>query len=245
METMGTREMKLKDENGNVISKEEFLEQALSIYDEVMASQKECCEDMSYLEAMSELTVEPEEINATHDFYQRMLYITDDIEHETGTAVCSAINLWNTADEIDEIPIEEREPIKIIINTPGGDLTAALTIIDAIELSKTPVYTYTIGMGYSGGFFIGICGHKRFGYPHSSYCFHEGEAADQGDAHKLLQRIEFYKKQLGMVKDITINHTFIDNEIYTQRQKDDWFMTAEEALECGVIDEISTELINL
>lgn len=242
---MEEKTMELRDASGNIISKEEFLEQAAAIYDEATAAQCECSkENADYITILQEEPVNPEEVNASSDFYQRMIYLAEEIEHDTGTAICSAINLWNAADDFDNIPVEEREPIKLIINTPGGDLAASLAIIDAIELSKTPVYTYTIGTGYSGGFFIGICGHKRFGYPHSSYCFHEGGASDGGDAHKLLQRIEFYKKQLGILKDITINHTYIDDEIYKERQKDDWFMTAQEALEYGVIDEISTELIN-
>jgi ATP-dependent Clp protease protease subunit len=242
---MEEKTMELRDANGNIVSKEEFLEQAAAIYDEAMAAQCECSkESADYITILQEESVDPEEVNASSDFYRRIIYLAEEIEHGTGTAICSAINLWNAADDFDNIPVEEREPIKLIINTPGGDLAASLAIIDAIELSKTPVFTYTIGTGYSGGFFIGICGHKRFGYPHSSYCFHEGGASDSGDAHKLLQRIEFYKKQLGILKDITINHTYIDDEIYKKRQKDDWFMTAQEALEYGVIDKISTELIN-
>ena len=143
----------------------------------------------------------------------------------------------------DNIPIEEREPIKIYIDSPGGDLDATFSIIDAIALSKTPVWTVTIGRGCSGAFFIGIAGHKRFGFPHSTYLFHEGCAENGGDAHKFIQGVKFYETRLEMLKEHTLKHTKITEEKYKKHKKDDLWMTAEDAIKYGVIDEILTEIL--
>lgn len=233
--------IELIDEKGNLISKDSFIKKMENVYDEIaLENQNEC----SFLDDLIENPINTEELVETNNFINRTIYIGD-VTQEIANCVQEMIYLWNELDEIEDVPIDERIVIKVIINSPGGDLNASFTIIDAIELSKTPVHTYTIGMGYSGGFFIGICGHKRFGYPHSSYCFHEGAAQDGGDAHKFIQRVDFYKKQLKILKKITIEHTLISEEEYEKRYKDDWFMTAEEALEMGVIDEISKEMFTI
>lgn len=231
----------LVKDNGELMTKEEFVKNLESIYDELAEAYEEECTPDSYLDEILENPISIEEVSETNSFHTRTVYLCEEITPELADAIFQMIAFWNQLDDMDDIPVEEREVIKLIINTPGGDLNGSLTIIDAIELSKTPVHTITIGTGYSGGFFIGICGHKRYGYPHSSYCFHEGSAADGGDAHKFLQKVEFYKKQLGVLKNITINHTLINEEDYNEKYKDDWFMLADEALNYGVIDEILTD----
>ena len=93
----------------------------------------------------------------------RHLHIGE-IDALVGDSVDSYIRFFNKQDDEDNIPIEERKPIKIFIDSPGGDLVATFTMINAIKLSKTPVYTINIGAAYSGGFFIFLAGHKRFAY---------------------------------------------------------------------------------
>lgn len=230
--------------DGIPVSRKEFLEQAMNIYDEAMSTNEYEYHSDEYLDSLVKDKIEMESVIETHDFYNRVLYIVNEITTELAIVIHELIAFWNYLDDYDEIPIKDRLPIKLIINTPGGCLTSSLTIIDSIKLSKTPVHTFTIGSGYSGGFFIGICGDKRFGYPHSSYCFHEGSSEGiGGDAHKIIQNVDFYKKQLKSLRDITLDNTLIDDEEYNKRSKDDWFMTAQEALEYGVIDEICKEMI--
>lgn len=236
---MVEKAIELTNENDEILSKEDFLKQMEELYDTSIAN----TEDYSLVDDLIEHPICTEELIETSNFVDRTIYISSEITPEMANGIYELIRFWNLADEIEGILVDERIIIKVIINTPGGELNSAFTIIDAIELSKTPVYTYTIGTGYSGGFFIGVCGHKRFGYPHSSYCFHEGSAQDCGDAHKFIQKVDFYKKQLEIIKNITIEHTSITEKEYEKRFKDDWFMTAQEALENGVIDEIVKDII--
>ena len=172
----------------------------------------------------------------------RQLYIGD-ITEGVGIAVDTVIRFWNKYDEDHNVPITDRKPIRIYIDSPGGSLTDTLTVIDAIKLSKTPVYTICVGCAYSGGFFIFISGHKRYCYPNSTFLYHEGSTANGGDAGKFRNFAEFYDKQLEILKQITVSNTNIDEELYEKHRRDDWWMLASEALDLGVCDEILKELI--
>lgn len=243
---MNEEEIALLNKDGTIKSKEEFLKSVESIYDEMKEKYESKTKDTydSYLDYLNdeENIINVDDVLNTFDFLERTIYLAEEIKSEHANSVFNLIKFWNTMDVKDELPIEEREPIKIYINTPGGDLDAVFSIISSIKASKTPVYTYTIGTGYSGGFFIGICGHKRFGFPYSSFLFHEGCTMDGGDAHKFLQRTAFYKEQLNRLKEITIKNTKITEFEYENHIKDDWFFRPEDAIKYGVIDEIVTEI---
>ena len=165
-----------------------------------------------------------------------------DIDPDVGEAIESYIRFFNMMDDDLDIPVENRKPIILFIDSYGGDINACFTIIDAIKMSKTPIYTVNIGTAYSAGFFIAIAGHKRFAYPHSSYLYHEGSAGTQGTASQFENFASFYKKQLGMLRKHTLAHTKITEEKYEEIKKDDFWMTADEALELSVVDEITHTL---
>lgn len=186
--------------------------------------------------------IDSNDIFDTFSFYERSLYLCSEITQEHAVDFYEFIRFWNRVDEIDGIPKEERNPIKIYIDTPGGDLDAVFSIIDSITLSSTPVWTITFGKGFSGGFFIGISGNHRIGYPSSSYLFHEGCNETTGDAHKYLEEAMFYKRRLSQLQQLVLKHTKITEEEYSKYKKDDLWLTAEDALKYNVIDEIATTL---
>lgn len=166
-----------------------------------------------------------------------------EIDGNVGDAIDSYIRFFNRQDEQDGIPVEERVPIKIYIDSPGGDLVATFTMINSIRMSKTPVWTINIGAAYSGGFFTFIAGHKRFAYPLASFLFHEGSTGTSGDAGKFRNFADFYKKELDNLKKVVLEYTDITEEDYEKHINDDWWFTAEEALKYGICDEITKELI--
>ena len=188
-----------------------------------------------------EITCFDEVINL-NSCWQRHIFVGD-IDAEVGSCVETLIRFWNQVDDEAGLEPEKRTPIKIFIDSNGGDLCATFTMIDAISMSKTPVYTINIGAAYSGGFFIFIAGHKRYSYSLSTFLYHEGSTANIGDAGKFRNFADFYDKQLDMLKQITLKYTNITEEIYNLHKKDDFWMTADEALELGVCDEIIKEFI--
>lgn len=172
----------------------------------------------------------------------REIYLGDICEG-TGSTVDGYIRFWNNYDNNHNIPIEEREPIKIYINSGGGSFTETFTMIDSIQMSKTPVWTICTGAAYSGGFFTFIAGHKRIAYPLASFLYHEGRTSNFADAGKFRNFAEFYNKELDQLKDITLKFTEMSEEYYKEHQRDDLWLTSDEALELGICDEIAKEFI--
>ena len=180
-----------------------------------------------------------EECVGTASFLNREAYIGG-IDDEVAAGIESMIRFWNASDDQLNVPIEDRIPIKLYIDSPGGILTACYTIINAIELSKTPVITINTGCAYSAGFFVFIAGHKRLAYSLSSFLFHEGSTTtgDFVDAHKFRNHADFYSIQLKQLKEHVLRYTKITEEEYEKIKKDDYWLTAKEALEKGIVDEI-------
>ena len=172
----------------------------------------------------------------------REVYVGD-ICSGLGQTVEGYIRFWNKYDDKRNIPIEDRKPIKIYIDSNGGNLSDTFTMIDAIKLSKTPVWTICTGAAHSGGFFTFIAGHRRFAYDHASFLYHEGATATGADAGKFRNYAEFYQKELEQLKEVTLKYTKITPEEYKEHIKDDWWMTADEALKYGVCDEITKEFV--
>ena len=175
-------------------------------------------------------------------FKNRELYL-DDVNRDTADAFNTFIRIWNKLDTESHIPIDEREPIKIYINSDGGDLAAAFSIIDTIKMSKTPVWTINTGCAYSSGLEIFIVGHYRIAYPFSSFLFHEGYTGFGGDANKFKNYSHFYEKLLEMSKQNILDHSTLTEEEYEKVKKDDWWFLAKDAYDLKMCDKIAEELI--
>lgn len=194
----------------------------------------------NYLNNTSELK-HLEDVSAMYDAIDRVLFIAD-ITDEIGEAIAHLIRMWNILDR--GIKPEERQPIKIFIDSTGGSVTAGFTIIDSIQLSKTPVYTINMGTAYSMGLCILAAGHKRFAYPHAEFLFHEGSTdIGQIDAGKFKNYSKFYETLLEKLKIFLIDNTKMTEELYKEKYRDDWWFFVDEALEYGFIDEVVKEFI--
>jgi len=147
---------------------------------------------------------------------------------------------WNKEDA--GVKIEDRKPIKIYINTIGGELPAVLTIIDLILMSKTPVYTIGLGMCYSSGGLLLMAGHKRMILPSCTVLIHDGRGGALGDTGKVLDNLEFSKDTEAMVKAFVLSHTSISEEVYDKNYRRDWFIFANEAIKLGIADSIVTDI---
>jgi ATP-dependent Clp protease protease subunit len=171
------------------------------------------------------------------DASNRNLYIMGDINADTGVAVENMIRFYNQADKQFNIDKEDRIPIKIWINSYGGDLQAALTTCDAINLSETPIYTINQGQAASAAALIFLAGHKRIAFPKSYLMIHEGSiGVSQIDAHKFQAMSDFYKVQRALLKKIIMEYTGMSEEDYTSHAKDDWWMDVNDAMKYNMID---------
>lgn len=230
------------DDNGKIKPKEEFLKELSSVYDEI--SQINPHGDIQFMDLFTspENDFDPENVIHKYQFVERKLYLDNEIIEATGRQFLERIQFWNAEDEFNDTPIEERIPIQIYIDSPGGLLTTSLEIVDAIHNSKTPVYTIVTGTAYSGAFFITIAGHKRLAFKNSTFLFHEGSGGALGDAHKVLQQADFYKDLLKQIKNHVLKSTKITSELYEKHKTDDWYFGAKQAKKLGVIDEICKDI---
>ena len=161
------------------------------------------------------------------------------MDNESAREFVNLIVEFNKDDE--GIPVDKRQPITIYINSCGGTVQDGYAIIDAIALSKTPVHTVGLS-AYSMGALVLLAGHKRAMYPSGSVMFHEGSASIFGDAGKVKDTMRFYEKQLEIAKQMMFTRTKITPELYEKKEDNDWYLTAQEALELGVVDELATNV---
>lgn len=135
-------------------------------------------------------------------------------------------------------PIEERKPIKIMIDSPGGSIDVLWTIINAIKISKTPCYTINYCTAYSAAADLLASGHKRFALPGTTVLLHNGSCAYNGQVDQVASTKKFFDSFSKKVTDYLLSKTKIDAKVYKRRAIVDWFMTEEDALEQGVVDKI-------
>ena len=135
-------------------------------------------------------------------------------------------------------PIEERTPIKVYISTCGGDVVTLWTLIQAIQTSKTPVWTINISFAYSAGAELLTAGHKRLALKGTQTMFHRGSCffgGEQGVVESTKKHFDGIEKKLT---DFLMSHTKIDAKVYKKKASFDIYMDEDEALKNGVVDEI-------
>lgn len=151
------------------------------------------------------------------------------------------IMTFNRVDK--DTPPHKRRPIRLYINSPGGDLVEGTALISAIELSKTPVYTVNIGQWCSMAFLIGIAGAKRFSLPNATFLMHDGTSGAFGSTSKVQDQMEFEKRfEKEVVKTHVLKHSTMKSVDYDALARVELYMLPEDALERGFIDEIVTDI---
>ncbi|AFU15806.1 MULTISPECIES: ATP-dependent Clp endopeptidase proteolytic subunit ClpP [Bacillales] len=141
--------------------------------------------------------------------------------------------------------LESQDPekdIHIYINSPGGSITAGMAIYDTMQFIKPQVSTICIGMAASMGAFLLAAGEKgkRFALPNSEVMIHQPLGGAQGQATEIeiaAKRILFLREKLNQ---ILADRTGQPLEVLQRDTDRDNFMTAERALEYGLIDKIFT-----
>ena len=162
----------------------------------------------------------------------RIIFIDGEINDATADIVVAQILYLES-----ENPEKE---ISIYINSPGGSVTAGLAIYDTMQYVRCPVQTICMGQAASMGAVLLAGGSrgKRFALPTSRIMIHQPWGGAEGQAVD----ISIQAKEIGRLKKLTIQF-FAENtgNTYEKIAKDmerDFFMSAEEAKEYGIIDQI-------
>lgn len=131
-------------------------------------------------------------------------------------------------------------PISLYINSPGGVVTAGMSIFDTMEFISCPVHTVVMGQACSMGSFLSMAGEKghRYSLPNSRFMCHQPSGGYQGQITDILIHAEESKKlkeRLTREYAERCGHTY--EEAFEAMERDK-FMSAEEALAWGHIDKI-------
>lgn len=184
---------------------------------------------------------DPDEISYYVLEKERKLYLDFDIE-ESITSVERMILRWNMEDKKNGIPPNERRPIWLYILSNGGYLYCMWSFVDIIEASVTPIHTVNIGLCASAASIIFIAGHKRFMMPRAKVLIHEGSATIGGDAQKVQDQADSYKKEVKAMKEYILNRTNIPRAQLMKKRNNDWELDASYCLENKVCDVIINTL---
>ena len=139
---------------------------------------------------------------------------------------------------------DPKKDIHLYINSPGGSVTAGLAIYDTMQFISCDVATYCLGQAASMGAMLltaGTAG-KRYALPNASIMIHQPLAGMQGTAEEIM----IHRKELRRVKErlnlLQVKHTGKTLEEIEANTDRDNFMTAEEAQEFNLIDQVVTSL---
>lgn len=135
---------------------------------------------------------------------------------------------------------DAKKDIHIYINSPGGSVTAGLAIYDTMQFVTCDVNTYCMGMAASMGAVLLCAGTKgkRYALPNSDIMIHQVSGGAQGQASDVERQVEFMFKLKKRLTRILSEHSGKSYDQVYQDAERDYYMTAEEAKNYGLVDAV-------
>lgn len=175
-----------------------------------------------------------------HMYTARTLYLNEEVCAETVNHIVMLIHKWNYEDC--GVPVEDRQNIVLYIDTPGGELMKAGTLVSAIENSVTPIVGYAEGIVMSAGLWIFLATHYRIATRHADFMYHELRASngDMSTLREIHNTTNYYERLQNKIDQYIIENTEITQELLDEKKKSnlDWFIDASELETLGIVDEL-------
>ena len=136
-----------------------------------------------------------------------------------------------------------RKDIHFYINSPGGSVTATMAIYDTMQILSCPVATYCVGLAASGGAVLlaGGASGKRFSLPHAKVMIHQPYGQVGGQVSDIEIQADEIIKTRAVLNEILASHTGQPIDRIAQDTDRDRYLTATEAKEYGLVDDILTK----
>ena len=173
----------------------------------------------------------------SYDIFSRLLndrivFLSDEVNDVTASLVVAQMLFLEAQDP--------EKDISFYINSPGGSVTAGMAIYDTMKFIKCDVSTICIGMAASMGAFLLSSGTKgkRFALPHSEVMIHQPLGGARGQASDIQIQAEQILKTKAMLNRILSENTGKPLEIIERDTDRDNYMTAQEAMEYGLVDKV-------
>ena len=162
----------------------------------------------------------------------RIIMLTDEVNDVTSSLVVAQL-----------LFLEGQDPskdISLYINSPGGSVTAGMAIYDTMQYIKCDVSTICMGMAACMGAFLLASGAKgkRLSLPNSDIMIHQPSGGAKGQATDIMIHANYITKKKQLLNEILAERTGQSLETIMRDTERDNFMTAQEALEYGLIDKI-------
>ena len=131
-------------------------------------------------------------------------------------------------------------PIELYLSTYGGGCYDGLALYDVIEASQTPIEVFCTGKIMSMGIIVALGSKVRKGYRNTTFMIHQVSGISFGTLRDMEETVAEVSRINDMLFKVIKSKTKVTEERLNQviRQKQDWFITAEEALELGILTEI-------
>jgi ATP-dependent Clp protease, protease subunit len=165
---------------------------------------------------------------------ERVVFITGPIE-DYGASLITAQLLFLEAEN-------PKKEIHMYINSPGGLVTAGLAIYDTMQYVRPPVQTFCIGQAASAASLLLCAGRKgdRFALPNARIMVHQPSASFYGQAADIARHAQEIVKLKRRLNEIYAKHTGQTVEAIEKQLDRDTYMTAEEAKNFGLLDQVMT-----
>ncbi len=173
----------------------------------------------------------------TYDIYSRLLidrivFISGEVNDEMANAICAQLLFLQSQDA--------KKEISVYVNSPGGSVTAGLAIYDTMQFVKCPIATYCIGQAASMGAVLLTAGDKgrRFSLPNARIMIHQPWGGAEGKASDIEITAREILRLKEKLNEILAKHSGKKLSEVVKDTDRDHFMSAEEAKEWGLIDEV-------
>lgn len=166
---------------------------------------------------------------------ERIIFIGSPISDEVSNLVVAQMLFLQSEDP--------KKDINLYINTPGGSVTAGLAIYDTMQFVKCPVSTYCVGQAASMGSVLLAAGakDKRYALPNARIMIHQPWGGTQGQAADISIQAKEILRLRETLNKIMAKHTEKPLEIIEKDTDRDFFMSAEDAREYNIVDEVVEE----
>lgn len=168
------------------------------------------------------------------------IYFYSEIFNESAFLVNKAITDLEKEIKIIQIKLnlESPPPIIIYINSPGGDVFSAFSIVDRIKNCKIPIHTYIEGNASSAATLISVCGTKRFITKNSVMMLHQVSTWFEGTYENHVDERKNLDMMMEKVKNIYLDNSNISTKELDKMLKHDINLSAEDCLKYGFVDKI-------
>lgn len=192
------------------------------------------------------LNLQNQDSSDSEDYTVNEYYLYNDISIKTVIGLIKFIKnaekRWNSfiKDNSDLIESAQPKPLKIYINSNGGDVFAAIPLIDAMSNCTIPIHTYIEGIAASSASLISMAGHKRFITKNSFMLIHELRSGVEGTYSNIADEKENCDKLMRVITDFYMNKTQnkLSNDTLQEILKRDLILSSDECFKMGLIDEI-------